>query len=160
LETHLKIRIIIVGKLVKNYLKEGVHEYLKMISRYVTIELEVAKEEKITDGKPVTQILVKEAERILAKISDRDFVVILDAHGEQLSSAAFASFLQRRMQAPYKSMVFIIGGPHGLYETVKTRANHRLSLSIMTFAHELCMVVLLEQIYRSLSILHGSKYHK
>jgi len=156
----LKIRIISVGKPVKNYVKEGVQEYLKMISKYVSIELEMVKEEKISRRKPVSQILKLEGDRIHTKLSQRDFVMILDATGVQFSSTAFADFMQKHLQAAHKSLVFIIGGPYGFDDAVKTRADSVLSLSTMTFAHELCLVVLLEQIYRALSILHGSKYHK
>jgi 23S rRNA (pseudouridine1915-N3)-methyltransferase len=137
-----------------------VYKNIKMISKYVSIQLEVGKEEKITTGKPVKQILVREGERLLARVSDRDFVVILDSNGDQLSSPAFADLLQKQMLASHRSIFFIIGGPHGLDKAVKKRADLKLSLSSMTFAHELCLIVLLEQIYRAMSIVHGSKYHK
>ena len=156
----MKIRVLIVGKIINNHIKQISQEYVKLVSRFVPIELGVVKEEKITRGRPVNQILAKEGERIQAQIRESEYVVILDPAGKQFSSTPFAEFIQQRMMAQHKSLTFIIGGPHGIDKSVKKRADLRLSLSKMTFAHELCIVVLLEQIYRGLSILHGSKYHK
>ena len=156
----MKLRILIIGKPVKKYIQEGIAEYLKMISRYQRIEIQTIGEEQVKNGKSIIEILKKEGERLLAKLTDRDYVIALDMNGEAFSSVKMANFMQERFNHTNHNIIFIIGGPHGLDAQVKNRADFKLSLSKMTFPHELCLLILLEQLYRSLNISSGGKYHK
>lgn len=106
------------------------------------------------------QILTKESNRILAKVGERDFVVVLAIYGKQLSSESFSQLLQEKMLAGYSTLTFIIGGSLGLADVVKERANYQISFGQMTLPHQLMRLVLIEQIYRAFMIAEGSPYHK
>lgn len=155
----MKIRLITVGKLTNPHYHALCEDYLKRLKHYVAIEHMVIKPEKILQ-QSIAEILSREADRLLEKIAPQDFCIALDTQGRMMDSLAFSAFLQNQMLAGSKSIIFLIGGPHGLGETLFARANQRLSLSPMTFAHELAAAVLLEQLYRAFSILGGEKYHK
>lgn len=159
----MKIKLISVGKLKEHYLKDGIAEYKKRLSRFATVDLIEVADEKTPDRASVLenqQILDKEAERLLSKIGDRDFVVSLAIEGQQLSSEAFSQLLQLKMTAGYSTLTFVIGGSLGLSDAVKKRANVNLSFGHLTLPHQLMRLVLIEQIYRAFMIAEGSPYHK
>ena len=140
----MKIKLIVIGKLKESYYKQACEEYIKRLQKYCTLEVIELKDE----GKE------KEAEKILIKCKDA-FVIVLAEEGKQYISSQFANLLQKSEQ----DIVFVIGGPYGLDDTVKKKANLLLSLSAMTLPHELCRVVFLEQLYRAYTILKNEKYH-
>ncbi len=140
----MKIKLLVVGKLKESHYKQACDEYLKRLQKYCSLEIIEIKDE----GK------VKEAEKILAKSADV-FVVVLTEEGQQMSSIQFSSFLQKTEQ----DLVFIMGGPYGLDDAVKKKANLLLSLSAMTLPHELCRLVFLEQVYRAYTISKKEPYH-
>lgn len=159
----MKVKLISVGKLKEKYLKDGIAEYTKRLSRFTKVELiELADEKTPDNASPVEkdQIMAKEAERILAKIGERDFVVVLAIEGKQLSSEAFSQLIQAQMLAGYSTLTFIIGGSLGLADVVKKRANQLMSFGLLTLPHQLMRLVLVEQIYRAFMIAEGSPYHK
>lgn len=159
----MKVKVISVGKLKEKYLKDGIAEYTKRLSRFTKVELiELADEKTPDNASPVEkdQIMAKEAERILAKIGERDFVVVLAIEGKQLSSEAFSQLIQAQMLAGYSTLTFIIGGSLGLADVVKKRANQLMSFGLLTLPHQLMRLVLVEQIYRAFMIAEGSPYHK
>jgi|SRR3989338_2894518 len=144
IDKYMRTKLIVVGKLKEAHYKEACQEYLKRLQKYASVEVIEIKDE----GKE------KEAEKILAKCNNA-FVVVLTEEGKQFTSLQFASFIQKRES----DIVFILGGPYGLSDQVKKKANLLLSLSAMTLPHELCRVVFLEQLYRAYTILKNEKYH-
>jgi len=143
----MKIKIVTVGKLKEKYLKDGIAEYSKRISRFATD----SENEKI---------LNLEGNRILSKIGDREFVVVLAIEGKTLSSEEFSSQLEQASINGYSTLTFVIGGSLGLSNEVKKRANLSVSFGRLTLPHQLMRLVLVEQIYRAFTIQQGSPYHK
>ncbi len=159
----MKVKIIAVGKLKEKYLKDGIAEYGKRMSRFAKFEVIELPDEKTPDNASLAQnqqIMEKEGERILAKISDRDYVIVLAIEGKQLSSEEFSKVIADATLRGYSDIVFVIGGSLGLADKVKKRANLRLSFGLLTLPHQLMRLVLSEQIYRAFMIQQGSPYHK
>ena len=159
----MKVKIIAIGKLKEKYLKDGIAEYGKRMSRFAKFEIVELADEKTPDNASAAQnqqIMEKEGERILAKISERDYVIVLAIEGKQLSSEAFSQIIADATLRGYSDIVFVIGGSLGLADKVKKRANLRLSFGLLTLPHQLMRLVLSEQIYRVFMIQQGSPYHK
>ena len=158
----MKVKIISVGKLKEKYLKDGISEYVKRLSRFAQVELIELVDEKTPDNaseKENEQILSKEGQRILAKLSERDFVFAMAIEGKLISSEGLSETFERAMQQS-STLVFIIGGSLGLAPQVKKRANELISFGRITLPHQLMRLVLAEQIYRGFMIREGSPYHK
>lgn len=159
----MKIKLVVVGKLKEKYLKDGIAEYSKRLSRFTKIEIvEVADEktpDKATDAEN-QKIMKKESERIMSKISDRDYVIALAIEGEQFPSEKFSQRMEDITVKGYSDITFIIGGSLGLDPDIKNRANLLMSFGKLTLPHQLMRLVLIEQIYRSFMIQQGSPYHK
>ena len=158
-----RISIICVGKLKEKYLRDAVSEYSKRLQTMCRFEIIEVDEEKICDDPGETQIkntLVNEGKRILSKIGRDTFVTAMCIEGSQMSSLKLAQLFADKAVRGISSMAFVIGGSYGLSDEVKKRADLRLSMSEMTFPHQLARVMLCEQIYRAFSINSGSKYHK
>ncbi|MEK7850484.1 MAG: 23S rRNA (pseudouridine(1915)-N(3))-methyltransferase RlmH [Deltaproteobacteria bacterium] len=156
----MKIKAIFVGRLQDRYLKEGIETYRDRISRYIPMELVEVEDESVTAKAEHKKIKSKEAERILKKVARGSMLVALDEKGKGLSSEALAGFIQKAMDAGTKELFFAVGGSLGLGEKVKERADLTLSLSDMTFTHQMVRVILLEQLYRAFTIIKGEPYHK
>ena len=155
----LKISLLAVGKIKESYWKESLSEYGKRLSPYTKLDIiEVAAE---PTGATTTglQSMRSEAERILARIPEGAFVVALERTGKEISSLDFAQLLKREGEGG-RTIVFIIGGAEGLDSAVLALANAKISLSKMTFVHEMARVILLEQIYRAMTIIAGKTYHR
>lgn len=158
----LHIKLITVGTLKEKYLKEAVAEYEKRLGAYARVEILELKEVRVAENPAPAEIqavLEKEADAILAAIPPRAYTVALCVEGQMRSSEQLATLLQNAMSQS-SELCLVIGSSHGLAPRVKAAANYRLSVSALTFPHQLMRVLLLETVYRSLSILHGSKYHK
>ena len=159
----MQVEILCVGKLKEKYLKEACDEYKKRLSRFCSLTVTEFKDEAVPEQASqaqVEQAMEREGERILSKISDRDYVVSLCVEGKSLSSEAFAKELEAVFQKGIGRLVLIIGGSCGLSPAVKKRSNLRLSFSAMTFPHQLMRVILLEQLYRAYKINANESYHK
>ena len=159
----MKVKIIAVGKLKEKYLKDGIAEYRKRMSRFTKFEMIELPDEQTPDKASEAQnqqIMEKEGDRILAKLSERDYVIILAIEGEMLSSEAFSQVISDATVRVYSSIAFVIGGSLGLADKVKQKANLKLSFGKMTLPHQLMRLVLSEQIYRAFMIQQGSPYHK
>lgn len=160
----MDIKIIGVGKIKEKFYKEAIDEYMKRMGFYNKIEIIEVPDEQAPENlseKEIDQVKEKEAERILSKIEDSDYVISLEILGKQMTSEKFAEFIQTEMLEGYgRNMVFVIGGSNGLSVEVSNRSNYKLSFSKMTFPHQLMRVVLLEQIYRAFRIINGHPYHK
>ena len=159
----MKIKLVTVGKLKEKYLKDGIAEYSKRISRFATVEMIELADEKTPDRARDSEnekILDLEGNRILSKIGDREFVVVLAIEGKTLSSEEFSKQLEQASINGYSTLTFVIGGSLGLSPQVKNRANLSLSFGRLTLPHQLMRLVLVEQIYRAFTIQQGSPYHK
>ena len=159
----MKIKIVTVGKLKEKYLKDGIIEYSKRISRFATVEMIELADEKTPDRASDSEnakILDVEGNRILSKIGEREFVVVLAIEGKTLSSEEFSKQLEQASINGYSTLTFVIGGSLGLSPQVKNRANLSLSFGRLTLPHQLMRLVLVEQIYRAFTIQQGSPYHK
>lgn len=154
----LKIRLLTVGKIENEYTRALAETYRKRIEHYAAFDWEIVKPEKIKTLTPA-EILAREAQRIEQKVDAKGKTILLDKDGSQYSSEELAAFLENASGSG-KRITFVIGGPWGISENVKKNAALSLSLSKMTFPHELATVMLLEQLYRALSLRKGEKYHK
>ena len=159
----MKIKIVTVGKLKEKYLKDGIAEYTKRISRFAKLEMIELTDEKTPDKASELEnqkILETEGARILSKVGERDFVVVLAIEGKTFSSEDFSKQLEQASIKGYSTLSFIIGGSLGLAPIVKNRANLSVSFGRLTLPHQLMRLVLVEQIYRAFTIQQGSPYHK
>jgi 23S rRNA (pseudouridine1915-N3)-methyltransferase len=159
----MNINIISVGKLKEKYLKDGIDEYKKRLTRYCTIEIIEVPDEKAPENlseKEEDQVKEKEGQNILKNIKDTTYVVALDIKGKMFTSEELSEFIGERALCGDSSIAFIIGGSLGLSKQVLDRADYKLSFSKMTFPHQLMRVILLEQIYRGYRIINGEPYHK
>lgn len=159
----MKIKIVTVGKLKEKYLKDGIAEYSKRISRFAKLEMIELTDEKTPDKASEIEnqkILETEGARILSKIGERDFVLVLAIEGKTFSSEEFSKQLEEASIKGYSTLTFIIGGSLGLAPSVKNRANLSVSFGRLTLPHQLMRLVLVEQIYRAFTIQQGSPYHK
>lgn len=159
----MKIKIIVLGKMKEKYLKDGIAEYEKRLSRFCDFSILEFADEKIPDRASETErqaILVKEGERVLKAISPSDFVIALCIEGKALSSEELAKTIEKTTLSGCNSIAFVIGGSLGLSDEVKARADFKLSFSKMTFPHQLMRLCLAEQIYRAFKINNNETYHK
>ena len=159
----MKIRIIAIGKIKEDYLKMGINEYLKRLKPYVNMEIVEVNDEPVNDNPSLSQIEIvknKEGEKVLKLLKEGDYVINLDLNQKQYSSEEFAKFIDEKMMLGGASITFVIGGSYGLSDALKRRANTSISLSNMTFLHQMTRLILLEQIYRAFKINRNEVYHK
>lgn len=159
----MKIKIICVGKLKEKYLEEGIKEYLKRLSAYCDVEVIEVGDERIPENPSLAEEMIvksKEGRRILDKVKQDDYMILLDVQGKEVDSIQFAESIEDCMLHGKSTIDFVIGGSLGHGEDVLTRANKRISFSKMTFPHQLMRVILAEQIYRAFKIIRKETYHK
>jgi len=150
------IKIICTGKLKEKYLTEAQEEYLKRLKKYTNIELIELNDSNIDDEKIA---LEKEKDQILKYIKPKEYLITLEIEGKELSSPELAEKLDKTF-ITNSDITFIIGGSHGIHQSIKEKADFKLSFSKMTFPHQLFRILLLEQLFRSYKILNNEKYHK
>jgi 23S rRNA (pseudouridine1915-N3)-methyltransferase len=155
----MKITLLVIGKTQSDYLKIGEAEYLKRLKFYTNIDYCVIPAIKNTKSLTEEQQKTEEAKLLLSKIAPSDYCVLLDENGKNHTSEKFADFLNVKMVSGVKNLVFIVGGPYGFADSMYQRANEKLSLSKMTFSHQMVRLIFLEQLYRGFTILKGEKYH-
>jgi 23S rRNA (pseudouridine1915-N3)-methyltransferase len=155
----LHCRILVFGKVKQRGVEQLVSEYVKRLGRFVKIEI-VELRGGDDRSAAVQDVLSAEADELLKKVSERDYLVILDERGKALTSAQFSGFLSEQMTKGISKVVFAIGGAFGWDNRVRDRANIQLSLSSLTFPYQLVRVILVEQIYRAITLMHGIPYHK
>ncbi|MGT2772218.1 23S rRNA (pseudouridine(1915)-N(3))-methyltransferase RlmH [Streptococcus marimammalium] len=159
----MKIKLLVVGKLKEKYLQEGIAEYVKRLGRFTQVEIIEVSDEKTPNQASQAEnfnILEKEEQRLLTKIGERDYVIVLAIEGEQLSSEKLSQKLSQITLKGYSTITFIVGGSLGLSTHLKKKANLLVSFGKITLPHQLMRLVLVEQIYRSFMIQQGSPYHK
>lgn len=155
----MKIACWSVGKAHESYVKEGVEDFTKRISRYFKVAWTIIPVPKNAGMLSEMDLKKKEGELILEWLSKDDYLVLLDERGKQFSSEALATFIQARANESTKQLVFLIGGAFGVDEAVAQRANYKWSLSQLVFPHQLVRLLLAEQVYRACTILKNEKYH-
>lgn len=155
----MKITLLVIGKTEDKYLIEGIDKYLGRLKHYITFNLIVIPDIKNTKNLTEAQQKSREAELILKQINNPDHVILMDEKGKKYSSVQFADYLNKQMIGSVQHLVFVIGGPYGFDESVYDRANGKLSLSDMTFSHQMVRLFFVEQLYRAFSILKGEPYH-
>jgi 23S rRNA (pseudouridine1915-N3)-methyltransferase len=155
----MKVVFLVIGKTDAGYLQEGIALYEKRLRHYLSYEMTVIPDLKKTKGLTTEQQKAKEGELILQNLNDGDQVVLLDENGRELSSVEFADFLRVKMVSGLKRLVFVVGGPYGFSPAIYARANAKLSLSQMTFSHQMVRLIFLEQLYRANTILKNEPYH-
>jgi len=156
----IKIRIIVVDRTRSPFLAEGEAFYLKRLRNYAQVEWTEVKPVKMTKGRPEEEILRLEGQALIRKRAPKDYLVALDRSGRQYDSEEFAGHLEKVALNAIGAITFMIGGPLGLSKDALAEADEVLSLSRFTLTHEMSRILLLEQIYRALTILKGEKYHK
>jgi 23S rRNA (pseudouridine1915-N3)-methyltransferase len=155
----MKITFLTVGKTEDAYLKEGIEKYVKRLKHYTKLVMIEIDELKNTKALTQEQQKTKEAELILKKITSTDHVILLDEKGMELTSQQFAAYIDKKAVTSVANLVFIVGGPYGFDSSVYARANDKLSLSAMTFSHQMVRLFFTEQLYRAYTIIKGEPYH-
>jgi len=155
----MQIRLIAVGKTDHAAIQTLLEEYSKRLGFYIKFELEIIPDLKNSKNLSEASQKEKEGELILKKVLTSDELVLLDEQGKQYSSVDFSDYLQKKMNAGLKQLIFVIGGPYGFSAEVYQRANSKISLSKMTFSHQMVRVFFVEQLYRAFTILKNEPYH-
>ena len=159
----MKIKIYAIGKIKENYLKMGIEEYLKKIRPYSQIEIVEVNDEPIPNNPTDSEIEIaknKEGEKVLQLLKNGEYLLGLDLNKKELESPTFAEYLDKKLEISGSNLSFVIGGSYGLSDKLKNRCNDSISLSKMTFLHQMTRLILLEQIYRAFKILRNETYHK
>lgn len=155
----MTIKLLTIGKTDDPALQKLIDTYVNRLGHYNKFEFEIIPDLKKTKNLSVDQQRSAEGKLILDKLSASDFVVLLDENGKQLSSEGFSEYIQKRLNSGMKQLIFIIGGPYGFSEEVYSRADGKLSLSKMTFSHQMVRLFFVEQLYRAFTILRNEPYH-
>ncbi|CAI8325968.1 MAG: 23S rRNA (pseudouridine(1915)-N(3))-methyltransferase RlmH [Flavobacteriaceae bacterium] len=153
----MNIKLIVIGETNSKDLKQLIDQYASKLKFYINFELIVLKDQKKKMQKNIQ--IKKEGEKIISVLKKNDFIVILDEHGQHKSSLEFSEFIQKKLNSGMKTLTFIIGGPYGFSDEIKSLSNQQLSLSKMTFSHEMVRLFFTEQLYRAFSILNNEPYH-
>ena len=155
----MKIKLLTVGKTTNSHLIKLQDEYQNRLKYYIPFDLTVIPELKNTKSLSISEQQEKEADLILKQLETNDEVILLDENGKQHTSVGFSEFISKKMLASHKRMIFVVGGPYGFSERVYQRANGKISLSAMTFSHQMIRLIFVEQLYRAMTILKGEPYH-
>lgn len=155
----MTIKLLTIGKTDNVNLKMLIDDYQKRLVHYCKFEFEPLPDIKNVKHLSQKQQKDKEGELLLSKVQNSDILVLLDENGKQLDSLAFANYLQKHLNSGIKTLVFVIGGPYGFSKEVYNRSNGKLSLSKMTFSHQMVRLFFIEQVYRAFTILRNEPYH-
>lgn len=155
----MKIKFICIGKTSKDFLIAGEQEYLKRLNHYISIERIEIPDLKNAKKLTIDQIKELEGKEILSKVANGEQIVLLDENGKQLSSVEFSDFSQQKFNQGGKGLVFVVGGAYGFSKEVYEAAVSKISLSKMTFSHQMIRMIFFEQLYRAMTILKGEPYH-
>ena len=156
---YMKFTLLVVGKTVEKHYIAAINDYTERTKHYTSFDIEVIPELKNTKSLSMEQQKEKEGELILKALQPGDVVVLLDEHGKEFRSIEFANWIERKMHTVNKRLVFIIGGPYGFSQAVYGVAQEKISLSKMTFSHQMIRLIFVEQLYRAMTILNNGPYH-
>lgn len=155
----MKTILLVVGRTVEPHFIAAINDYVQRAKRYLSFEIEVIPELKNTKNLSTEVQKEKEGALILKALLPGDHIVLLDEGGQEMRSVEFADYMKRKMNTVNRRLVFVIGGPYGFSPQVYGMANEKISLSRMTFSHQMVRLIFVEQLYRAMTILHGSPYH-
>ena len=151
--------LLVVGRTVEAHYISAINDYVERTKHFISFDLEVIPELKNTKNLSEEQQKEKEGELILKSLQSGDVVVLLDEFGKEFRSIEFARWMEKKLANVNKRLVFVIGGPYGFAQKVYDTAQEKISLSKMTFSHQMVRLIFVEQLYRAMSILHGGPYH-
>jgi len=155
----MKCKLICVGKTSEAYLREGIGQYMERLKHFVAFEMTELPDVKVSANTSPVILKEREAEAVLKHIYSGDVVVLLDENGKTFTSKEFASFLEKNTLQSVKNLVFVVGGAFGFSEKLTARAHHKLSLSKMTYTHQMVRLIFVEQLYRGFTIIKNLPYH-
>ena len=155
----MKTILLVVGRTVEQHYITAINDYIERTKRYISFDMEVIPELKNTKSLTEEQQKQKEGELICKFLQSGDVVVLLDENGKEFRSVEFASWMEKKMANVNKRLIFIIGGPYGFSPKVYQTAHEKISMSKMTFSHQMIRLIFTEQLYRAMNILHGGPYH-
>lgn len=155
----MKIILLVIGKTDKDFVKNGIEEYQKRLVHYLPFEINIIPDIKNTKNLSENQQKQKEGALILDKVKAGDHLILLDEGGKEFSSVAFSKFIEQKMIGGTKNLVFVIGGPYGFSDDIYRKAQGKVSLSKMTFSHQMIRMIFTEQLYRAMTIIKGEPYH-
>jgi 23S rRNA (pseudouridine1915-N3)-methyltransferase len=155
----MKTVLLVVGRTVEKHFVTAIDDYVQRTKRYTAFDMEVIPELKNTKSLSFEQQKEREGELICKAIQPGDVVVLLDEHGREMRSVEFADYMERKMNTVNKRLVFVIGGPYGFSQRVYDMAAEKISMSKMTFSHQMIRLIFVEQIYRAMTIINGGPYH-
>lgn len=155
----MNIKLLAIGKTDNKQLIQIIDTYQKRLKFYIKFDFEIIPDIKNSKNLSEAQQKQKEGELILSKTNSSDFLVLLDENGKQMDSVTFSGYLQKHMNSGLKQLVFVIGGPYGFSQEVYAKAQGKISLSKMTFSHQMVRLFFIEQLYRAFTILRNEPYH-
>lgn len=153
----MNIKLVVIGETNNKNLKVLTDQYINKLKHYIKFDLIIIKDQK--KKLPESIQIKKEGEKILSILKKNEFIILLDENGEHKSSVGFSKFIQKKLNSGMKNITFIVGGPYGFSSEIKSISNYQLSLSKMTFSHEMIRLFFTEQLYRAFSILKNEPYH-
>lgn len=155
----MKITILAIGKTNSGFVSHGIEEYLKRLKRYIKVELQIIPDVKNSKNLTAAQLIQKEEELLMNALNKDTYTILLDERGKEFTSIEFSSLIENKMISGAKELTFVIGGAYGVSYTIKQSVNEQISMSRLTFSHQMIRLILVEQIYRSMTILRGEPYH-
>lgn len=155
----MKILLLVVGKTTASYISDAINEYDRRLKHYITFDMEIIPELKNARNLSFDQQKEKEADLIFKSLLPGDYIVLLDERGKEFSSLKFAEYIEHKMHTVSKRLVFIIGGPYGFSSRIYNVSQEKVSLSKMTFSHQMIRMIFIEQLYRAMTILNNEPYH-
>lgn len=158
----MKFTFLTIGKIKEKWMRQGIEEYLKRLSPMAKLEILSPDEEKMPENPSPAlkeKVMEKEGDKLLKYLKDEDFLILLDLKGKPVTSEGLAEILQKKMVAGTSHFFFMIGGPYGNGENIRKRANLKISISAMTFTHQMARLILAEQVYRAMKIIRHEPYH-
>ncbi len=158
-DIHMKTTLLVVGRTVEQHYITAINDYVERTKHFISFDMEVIPELKNTKSLSVEQQKEKEGELICKALQPGDVVVLLDEHGKEMRSIDFAQWMGKKLVNVNKRLVFIIGGPYGFSQKVYDTASEKISMSKMTFSHQMIRLIFVEQMYRAMTILKGGPYH-
>ena len=158
-DKRMKFTLLVVGRTVEKHYITAINDYVERTKHFISFDMEVIPELKNTKSLSMEQQKEKEGELILKSLQAGDYLVLLDEKGKEFTSMQFASYLEKKMHTVSRRLVFVIGGPYGFSEAVYQAASEKVSLSKMTFSHQMVRMIFAEQIYRAMTIMKGEPYH-
>ncbi len=155
----MEIQLLTVGKTTKSYIQTGIDEFCSRLKHYVSFSISSIPDVKATKALTESKQKEREGELLLKNILPSDFCILLDEHGKEFTSLEFSTYLQKIMSSGRKRIIFVVGGPYGFSDDVYRQSDFKISLSKMTFTHEMVRLFFTEQIYRAFTIMKGEPYH-